>query len=150
MIPVLNRLLCRTGGRRSFFSCVTLLASPDGTLRVTVAGHPQVLKVDGRGFVTERIGKGSYPLGIRAEMSWPVETAALAPGELLLLYSDGLPEARNAAEQEFGEERIEEALRLFAGSSATTIVAELSAAVARFCGRTAPEDDVSITVIRRK
>jgi serine phosphatase RsbU (regulator of sigma subunit) len=150
MIPVLNRLLCRTGGRRSFFSCVYLLASPDGKLEVTVAGHPQALKVDGRGFVTGRIGKGSYPLGIRAEMSWPTETATLSAGELLLLYSDGLPEARNEAEQEFGDERVEGALRLFAGTPAATLTTELAAAVSHFCGRTAPEDDVSIAVIRKK
>ena len=150
MIKVLNRLLCRTGGRRSFFSCVYLLASPDGSLRMTVSGHPQVLKVNERGHLLERIGRGSYPLGVRAEMIWPTEALTLQPGELLLLYSDGLTEARNAAEQEFGEERLESTLRLFAGVPAATLVGELAAAVTRFCGRVAPEDDVSIAVLRRR
>jgi serine phosphatase RsbU (regulator of sigma subunit) len=150
MIPVLNRLLCRTGGRRSFFSCVYLLASPDGSLRITVSGHPQVLKVNERGHVLERVGRGSYPLGVRAEMTWPTEALTLQPGELLLLYSDGLTEARNAAEQEFGEERLEGTLRLFAGVPAPTLVGELAATVSRFCGRVAPEDDVSIAVLKLK
>ena len=150
MIPAMNRLLCRTGGRRSFFSCVYLLASPDGSLRITVSGHPQVLKVNERGNVLERIGKGSYPLGVRAEMSWPADVSALACGELLLLYSDGLTEARNDRDEEFGEERLEGTLRLFAGVPAASLVAELSAAVTRFCGRIAPEDDVSIAVLRRR
>ena len=150
MIPVVNRLLCRTGGRRSFFSCVYLLASPDGALEVAVAGHPQVLRLDARGQVVERIGKGAYPLGIRPEMSWAVEKAVLAPGETLLLHSDGLIEARNAAEEEFGEERMEATLRLFGGAPAATVVSELSAALSRFSGRIPPEDDVSVAVLRRK
>jgi serine phosphatase RsbU (regulator of sigma subunit) len=150
MVPVLNRLLCRTGGRRSFFSCIYLLASPEGGLRITVAGHPQALKVDARGQVLERIGRGSYPLGVRVEMTWPAETATLAPGEILLLHSDGLTEARNAAEQEFGDERLEGTLRLFAGVPLPTLIAEIAAALTRFCGRIVPEDDVSIAVLRRR
>jgi len=150
MIPVLNRLLCRTGGRRSFFSCVYLLASPGGALSMVVAGHPQALRVDPRGMVVERIGKGAYPLGVRSEMTWPVETTALAPGELLLLHSDGLTEARNEREEEFGEDRLLGVLRLFGSSSAAALNNEISSALTRFCGRIAPEDDVSIAVLRRR
>jgi len=150
MIPVLNRLLCRTGGRRSFFSCIYLLASADGGLSMVVAGHPQALRVDPRGLVVERIGKGAYPLGVRSEMAWSVETVSLAPGELLLLHSDGLTEARNDREEEFGEERLLGILRLFGSSSAAALTAEISAALTRFCGRIPPEDDVSIAVLRRR
>src|SRR5437660_3054098 len=46
MVAALNRILCATGGARSFFSCVYLLASPDGTFSVTVAGHPPVARID--------------------------------------------------------------------------------------------------------
>jgi serine phosphatase RsbU (regulator of sigma subunit) len=150
MTAALNRLLCRTGGRRSFFSCIYLLASPDGGLSIVVAGHPQALRVDARGAVVERIGKGAYPLGVRSEMSWAVDTTALAPGELLLLHSDGLTEARNEREEEFGEERLEGLLRLFGSSSAEALTNEISSAVTRFCGRVPPEDDVSIAVLRRE
>lgn len=151
VIPSMNRLLCRAGGPRSFFSCVYILASPDGRLRITVSGHPQVLRMDQRGIVLERYGKGSYPLGIRSTLDWPIDESSLGPGESLVLYSDGLTEARNNLEQEFGDERIEGALRLFAASSsAATLVSELAGAVNRFCGRVPPEDDVSIAVIRRR
>src|SRR5215468_4050512 len=139
MIPAINRLLCRTGGKRSFFAGVYILAAPDGTLSIVVAGHPQPLRVDAGGHVVERVGRGAYPLGVRAEMCWPVETVRLAPGELLLLYSDGLPEARDNREVEFGEERIEGIVRLFAGASAQTLVTELSTEVTRYCGRVPPE-----------
>ena len=151
VVPSMNRLLCRAGGPRSFFSCVYILASPDGSFRITVSGHPQVLRMDQRGIVLERYGKGSYPLGIRSTLDWPIDESSLEPGESLVLYSDGLTEARNAAEEEFGDERIEGALRLFAASSSTaTLVSELAGAVNRFCGRVPPEDDVSIAVIRKK
>ncbi len=150
MIPALNRLLCRTGGPRSFFSCVYLLASPDGTFSITVAGHPQVLKIDAHGSIRERFGKGSYPLGIKPTLSWEAETASLAPGETLLLYSDGLIEARDAQENEFGDARLEGVIRLHAGYSATDLTAALAAELDNFCGRQAPEDDVSIAAIKRK
>ncbi len=45
----LNRILCRTGGTRSFFSCCYVLLSPDGTYAATLAGHPSILKIDTAG-----------------------------------------------------------------------------------------------------
>ncbi|HSS44209.1 MAG TPA: PP2C family protein-serine/threonine phosphatase, partial [Thermoanaerobaculia bacterium] len=150
VIPTLNRLLCRAGARRSFFSCAYLLVSADGSFSVTVAGHPQVLKIDSRGAIRGRFGQGSYPLGIKPTLSWQAETGALAPGEALLLHSDGLVEARNGQDVEFGEERLEGVIRLHAGDSASSLTKALAAELSRFCGPVAPEDDVSIAVIKRR
>jgi phosphoserine phosphatase RsbU/P len=150
MIPALNRLLCRTGGPRSFFSCVYLLASPDGSFSITVAGHPQVLKIDGKGAIRDRFGKGSYPLGIKLTLLWQAETGSLAAGETLLLYSDGLVEARNLGGEEFGDGRLEGVVRLHSGYSATDLTTALATELSNFCGPMVPEDDVSIAAIKRK
>ena len=66
IISSLNRILCRTGGSRSFFSCVYLLFAPDGSFVGTVAGHPPVLRIDTNGKIAEHVGRGAYPLGVKA------------------------------------------------------------------------------------
>ena len=150
IVGALNRILCRTGGSRSFFSCVYLLLSPDGAFSATVAGHPPVLVVGTDGRVRESIGKGAYPLGIKAGLSWECLTGRIEPGELLLFYSDGLPEARDAADEEFGDERILSIVRSHSWRPASDLVEALAADLSRFCGRIPPEDDVSVLVIQRQ
>lgn len=149
IVGTLNRILCRTGGSRSFFSCVYLLLAPDGTFSATVAGHPPVLVVASDGSVRKTIGKGAYPLGIKTGLSWEAFTGRILPGELLLFYSDGLPEARNAADDEFGDERILSIVRSHAWRPAADLVETLATDLSRFCGRTAPEDDVSVLAVKR-
>lgn len=149
MVGALNRILCVTGGTRSFFSCVYLLAASDGRFSIIVAGHPPVARVDREGKVSQRLGSGSYPLGIRPTLQWVPIEGTLAPGETLLLYSDGLYEACDeGGGAAFGEERIEALVRLFAGAPPAELVGELSQHLLTFCGRVAPEDDVSIAAIR--
>ncbi len=148
MFATLNRILCRTGGPRAFFGCVYLLLSPDGSFTGSVAGHPPVLRLDGTGAVRERIGKGAYPLGVKAPLSWKVERGTIEPGQALLLHSDGLSEARDPAGNEFGDARIEAAIRRAAPRPAPDLVASLAGDVMAFCGGEAPEDDVSIAAIR--
>ncbi len=149
MFSTLNRILCRTGGARAFFGCVYLLLSEDGAFSGCVAGHPPAVRVRAEGRVAERIGKGSYPLGVKTEVSWETESGRLESGEVLFLHSDGLSEARDAAGREFGDERIEAVLcrgaRLPAAQLAETVVRELAA----FCAGETPEDDVTVAVIRR-
>jgi len=149
VFATLNRILCRTGSRRAFFGCTYLLVSSDGELSGSIAGHPPPLRVGRDGAVRERIGSGAYPLGIKPDLSWPIERARLEPGELLFLHSDGLPEARNPAGEEFGDARVEAYLAAHAGSPPTVLVDGLAQAARAFCGRGAPEDDVSLAVIRR-
>jgi len=150
MVEALNRILSATGSTRSFFSCAYVLFESDGRFATTVSGHPPVLQIDGAGTIVRRFGTGSYPLGIRANLSWEITEGVLARGETLLLYSDGLYETRDASDTPFGEERIERTVRLLAGSLPTHLVYDLSQQLNAFLGGRLPEDDVSIAAVRRK
>jgi Ca2+/Na+ antiporter len=146
----LNRILCRTGGSRSFFSCCYFLLEPDGAYLATVAGHPPVLKIDAAGHVVEHIGRGAYPLGVKANLTWEVVPGALAAGERLLLHSDGLTEARNRAEKEFGDAYLEVIAGWYPKASAASLIESVLGEWRAFIGNIVPDDDVSLAVIRRK
>ena len=145
----LNRILCRTGGPRSFFSCCYFLLSPDGTYLATIAGHPPVLKIDAAGKVVERIGRGAYPLGVKASLTWEVVRGTLAPGERLLLHSDGLTEARSATGHEFGDAYVEVVPGWHPEAGSQALLDSLLGEWRTFMGRAVPDDDVSVAVIRR-
>jgi len=149
MFATLNRILCRTGGPRAFFGGVYLLLSPDGAFTGSIAGHPPVLRIAGDGEVLERIGKGAYPLGVKTPLQWQTESGRIAPGETLLFHSDGVSEARDSSGAEFGDARLESSVRRAASLPAAGLVEALARDVMAFCGRQAPEDDVSIAAIRR-
>ena len=149
MFGTLNRILCRTGGPRAFFGCVYLLLSTDGRFQICVAGHPPVLRLARDGTVVDRYGKGAYPLGIRPTLTWPVETGDLPAGERLLLYSDGLSEARDDSGVEFGDARLESAVRRLAPLPASDFVQALASDVRAYTHDRPPEDDISIAGIVR-
>ena len=150
MIESLNRVLCETGNARSFFAGVYALLEPGGAVTAYVAGHPPVLKLDAEGRIVERLGAGSYPLGIKKNATYTPVATVLAPGEMLLFHSDGLPEARGASGEEFGDARIELVLFRRAGAQPYEVVSALAAELDRFLGRAVADDDVSIAAIRRK
>jgi serine phosphatase RsbU (regulator of sigma subunit) len=115
----------------------------------TVAGHPQVIRIDAHGKVAERIGVGSYPLGIKPPLTWPVLRGTLGPGEQLLFHSDGLTEARNADGAEFGDAYVDSIVACNANTTAHGLVDMLVGAWSAFAGGKA-DDDVSIAVIARR
>jgi hypothetical protein len=144
---LLNRVLCRTGDRRSFMSLFFALLSPSsGELRYTCAGHPFPLLRRADGEIVE-LGRGSYPLGIREELDLETRTAALGAGDVLLLFSDGLPEAVNAAGAAFGFDRV--ARLLAPGGEPQAIHDRIVAALEEHLGGERPQDDVSVVVVRR-
>jgi serine phosphatase RsbU (regulator of sigma subunit) len=150
IIASLNRILCRVGGPRSFFAGIYLLITPDGEMRSTVAGHPPILRLDSDGSVLERIGEGSYPLGIRDDRQWPTIAGRLRPGESLLLHSDGLAEARNDRGEDYGFDRVERVVGRVGGTRPQNIVSLLLHDWETFRGDLPIQDDLSIAVIRRR
>jgi hypothetical protein len=150
MIESLNRVLCETGNARSFFAGVYALIEPGGAVTAYIAGHPPVLKLDAEGRIVARLGAGSYPLGIRKNVTYTPVATALAPGEMLLFHSDGLSEARGESGEEFGDVRIERVLFGKTGAPPCEVVAALAAELDHFLGRAVADDDVSIAAVRRK
>ncbi|HVS30222.1 MAG TPA: PP2C family protein-serine/threonine phosphatase [Thermoanaerobaculia bacterium] len=145
----LNRILCRTGGSRSFFSCCYLLLTPGGEFVATVAGHPPMLQIDAGGRVVERFGRGAYPLGVKTRMDWQELRGTLLAGHRLVLHSDGLSETRNRDGLDLGYDTVESIAGWNAGGSAGGTVENLVAEWRRFAGGASVEDDVSIAVIKR-
>ena len=150
IVATLNRILCRTGGSRSFFSCCYFLLEPDGSYLATIAGHPPVLKIDAQGHIVERIGRGAYPLGVKANLTWEIAPGQLAPGERLLLHSDGLTEARNLQEKEFGDTYLDVIAGWHPDASASALIESILGEWRMFIGTVVPDDDVSISVVRRR
>ena len=116
----------------------------DGSVRVVAssAGHPRpaVVRVDG---TAELVDCAGTLLGVVPEPLLVDAEVHLGPGDAVVLYTDGVTEARNGREL-FGEKRLLEALRSVAGQSADDIASGLEAAVAAF--RRSASDDTAILV----
>ncbi len=144
---LLNRVLCRTGDRRSFMTLFVALLSPaSGELRYSCAGHPFPLLRRADGEIAE-LGRGGYPLGIREPLELETRVSALGPGDVLLLFSDGLPEAVNAAGTAFGFDRVQNLLA--PGGTPQAIHDRIVAALDSHLDGARPQDDVSVVVVRR-
>ncbi|HKQ97526.1 MAG TPA: PP2C family protein-serine/threonine phosphatase, partial [Candidatus Polarisedimenticolia bacterium] len=146
----LNQVLCRDGLDNRFATLVYAeLPVAGGPLRLLNAGHNPPIVVRAGGTVTS-IAPDGLPLGMFPESTWTVTRLDLDPGDLLVVYSDGLVEARNADDEEFGFERLTRLaprLREAAPPDAGRLLLE---EVDRFLGNIRPQDDLSVVLVRRR
>jgi len=154
VMTALNRRLYATGDRRSFLTLFYGLLDPStGDLELISAGHPYPMLCRAGGKV-EEIGVGSFPLGVRPSLAVGSRRERLEVGDLLLLYTDGLPEAVNeAGEDAFGFPRLRGLVESGAaspGSSPETIVRGVLGALDTYLAGERPQDDVSLAVVTRK
>jgi hypothetical protein len=107
-LRLLNRTLCRTGDTRAFMSIFYALLDPaTGAMEYACAGHPFPLLRRWDGGI-EELGEGGLPLGVRRDLAFSSRRVSLESGDVLVLYSDGLPEGINPAGEPFGYERLRE------------------------------------------
>ena len=144
---LLNRVLWRTGDRRAFMSLFYGLLTPaTGQLEYVCAGHPfpHLRRASGE---VEELGQGGLPLGIRENVEVTSADVTLSAHDLLLLYSDGLPESVNATGEAFGFERLRALIRTEAEPQA--ILDRFLRALATHIAGEPLTDDVSIVVVAR-
>ncbi len=142
--------LFHRGGLDNRFATLIYLEIEAGSGRVVWlnAGHNPGLLVRGRN--VSRLSASSYPLGMFAVASYREERLELEPGDALLLYSDGLSEARNERGEEFGEGRLVRALVDHRDQDAEHLGLRILGDAERFLGRERLEDDMSIVVLKRE
>lgn len=148
----LNHLLCMKTAMERFVSLFWCYFDPaNSALRYINAGHlPPLLmrKTDGR-FEVHRLDEGGGPvLGLLPGATYQQAEVTIQPGDLLVVFSDGILEAANAGDEEFGEDRMIAAVRENWAGSPTEILDALLASVRQFLGKMLPHDDQTLMVVR--
>ena len=142
-----NRLFCDSTMANHYATLVCGRLSPAGTLEISNAGHcPPILLKGGSVSQVEATG---VPIGLFCLKEYGVQTFEMGPGDTLLLYTDGLSEAKNAIDEDFGAARLADLVREWRGDSASALAAACVDRVRGFCGRAQRADDESVMVIRR-
>jgi len=115
-------------------------------LRYSNAGHnfPMLRRADGS---LELLRAGGLPLGIFESTDFEMGEVGFTPGDSLLLYSDGVSEALNPREEEFGEERLQARWSEFGGRPPGEVLAALLGEVTDFRGTAVQSDDITLVVV---
>ena len=141
-----NRLLCgqMIAGRFATL-CYLRIDGERGTIVYTNAGHnpPLLARADG---AVEQLQVGGMVLGVFPEADYTSGEVKIQSGDRLLLYTDGITEVRNASDQEFGEERLTDALQRSRHLDATGLHAAVLAEVTAFATRGFQDDATLLAV----
>lgn len=98
----------------------------------------------------ERLEKGGPMLGALKKAAFQTGSVTLNPGDMLVAYSDGVTECRNAQDDEFEMERLMAATRAVSGASASKALFSLLGTVLDFAESCSPADDLTLLVVRRR
>jgi phosphoserine phosphatase RsbU/P len=150
LVSRIDRHLRRYAATRKFLTLFFGLFEPDsGLLTYVSAGHNPALLLRRSGEM-ERLGATGVPVGMFPDASWRQVEVKLAHGDLLCAYTDGLTEAVNSAEEEFGLDRL---AALIAGSGKTPLqdlCDRVLGEVAGFAAGMPQYDDQTLLLLRRK
>ena len=127
-----------------------VLDPSSGELIYSNAGHnPPYLLNTRNGNTIQELDRTGVPLGILDEAIWEQRVVHLAPGDVLLLYTDGITEAQNVQEEFFDEDRLREFVLASMGHSAQDIQDGIIAQVNAYVGDVPQSDDITLMVVVR-
>lgn len=145
-----NDLILKDSQAEMFLTaCYATLDLGAGRLIYTNAGHNRPLWRRAATGSLHELDLGGIVLGAFEHIQLREQRLDLAPGDLLVFYTDGVTEAVNAEGEMFGEERLRAVISAAAGSHATDLVDAITATLAQFTGGLEPADDVTCVVVRR-
>jgi sigma-B regulation protein RsbU (phosphoserine phosphatase) len=142
-----NRIFYDSVSGDQYATLLSGKAGPDGLVELSNAGHCPPIVLRGSNAFT--LPPTSVPVGMFANPPFPTTRLTLGVGDTLLLYTDGVTEAADAAGREFGRERLVAAASRRDGGPVTDAVASAVDELDRFRGITPRTDDLTLFALRR-
>ncbi len=146
----LNQHLVETDEERENFATIAYgtIDKSTGQGLMALAGHPRplLLRYDGS---LESLQLSGLPVGMFPHIQFQSQPFSMAPGDRLILYSDGILDCEDPNGQHFGEDRLRLALTAEGYSSAADLTERLKGILHQWRGQADPADDISILVLER-
>ena len=145
-----NAILCKETEESRFVTLFLLQLEPAmRTFSYLNAGHPTAFLLNASGDVRLTLHSTSLPLAVTPDAEFPVNPPEnLEPGDLILMVTDGIQEARDPDGTLFGTDRMLEIVRANLARPAREIITTLQQVVCDFTGRRQPEDDITCVIVR--
>jgi serine phosphatase RsbU (regulator of sigma subunit)/pSer/pThr/pTyr-binding forkhead associated (FHA) protein len=148
-IEAVNRYLTESIPPNRFVTLFYAELDPErGRLTFLNAGHNPPLIVHAGGTM-EQLASGGLPLGIMADAEFREGRTQLLPGDVMVIYSDGVSEAVNPTGEEFGPTRLYEVVARNLDASASGVRDRIESALTKFCQGTPAADDITLVIVKR-
>ena len=121
-----------------------------GEVTYTNAGHNPPYLMKANGSIKSLGNSKNIALGVMEDIPFTEETLQLEPGETLLMYTDGVTEATDTEEKEYGEARLEALLKQSTQADCQQIIDKVKADVKAFVGEAEQSDDITLLALKRK
>ena len=151
MLTALNQSLCQQPKRTPFITCcVAIIDLEEKQMQWSKAGHPEIYHYCIHKDAVEELTAESYPLGVSQKSDYLDETVHLHEGDLLIFYTDGLPEAANPSGRIYGYNRLERSIHRVAQSGLSSMegINQMIDDVRGFIDNTELEDDITVVVAK--
>jgi serine phosphatase RsbU (regulator of sigma subunit) len=146
----MNNLIVKDVSDGRFITMAVALVSPDGSIELLSAGHGPTFHFRAAEGTINEFGGNGIPLGImRGEQYDPTSYFKLAPGDSLVLLTDGFMERARADGQLFGTDRLSDVIVRNGGRSAADLVKAIDTETTAFAGDFPQGDDMTVVVLRR-
>jgi sigma-B regulation protein RsbU (phosphoserine phosphatase) len=146
LLDRINRRLLVRDLAPKFATLVYAVLSPNGRLIYSNAGHNPPVLVTSNG--TRRLTVGGPIVGAIADASFLQGSYDLQPGDTLVMFTDGVTEAVNGNDADYGEEGLLTSLSTAAGAEPIILLERILSAVWNFCGGIEQHDDITVAVTR--
>ncbi len=146
IVAKVNRYISERGANARFVTVFYCSIGEDGSMRWVNAGHCPALVVRSSGRI-ETLPAGGPPVGLFPDAEFPESGIALEPGDKVVIYSDGVTEAHNAADEQFGEKSLAEAVLKNAEGSARDLFSAIEDAISSFTAGAPQKDDLTLLVL---
>jgi phosphoserine phosphatase RsbU/P len=145
-----NRLICADSTSSMpvtlFFGQLDTIT---GELTYVNAGHNPPMIFNPAQNECQALERTGMFLGFDEEVEYTQSSLILTPGDFIVSYTDGVPDAINAVKETFGMDRFQAVIRANRGKSARELLKKIEAAIQDFIGASAPYDDVTVLIIKR-